>query len=176
MGDPTAEPAPARLHLAAVVIAVAVFAADLALKLYVLYGLDLASGPVTLAPFLDLVLVWNRGISYGLFAQDHDLGRWLLVAVTGVATIGLGIWMLRTTRRLTAISLALVVGGALGNGVDRVVYGAVVDFVYLHVGNFSWYVFNLADAAIVVGAVGLAIEALWRPKDAAKTGPTAGRE
>jgi signal peptidase II len=143
-------------------VAAVVFAADLASKLWVLDGLALeAMGPIPLLPWLDLVLVWNRGVSYGLFQQDSELGRWLLVAVTVAATLALAFWLARTKSRLTAVALGLVVGGAVGNGVDRVVYGAVVDFVHFHVADFSWYVFNVADAAIVAGAVLIAVDALW---------------
>jgi signal peptidase II len=158
-----------RLGLA---IAAAVVLADLAAKRAVLDGLALeATGPIPLTPFLDLVLVWNRGISYGLLTQDTAAGRWLLVAVTAAATVALLAWLVRTTSRLTAASLGLVVGGAVGNGIDRVAYGAVIDFVHFHVGDFSWYVFNVADAAIVVGAAGLVLEAArGRPIDAAKGG------
>jgi len=158
-----------------IAVAIAILAADLATKLWVLYGLDLAfAGPIAVLPMLDLVLVWNRGISYGLLEQDTVAGRWLLVAVTAVATVALVGWMLRTRSRLTAASLGLVVGGAVGNGIDRIAYGAVVDFVYLHIGDFSWYVFNIADAAIVLGAAGLILEAfLRRPNDAANAGSDA---
>lgn len=158
----------ARLGL---VVAAVVLAADLATKRAVLDGLDLALGPVRVAPFLDLTLVWNRGISYGLLEQDTVLGRWLLVSITAAATVALLVWLLRTRSVLTATSLGLVVGGAIGNGIDRVVYGAVIDFVHFHVGDFSWYVFNLADAAIVAGAAGLVLEAVrGGPIDAAKGG------
>jgi signal peptidase II len=142
-------------------VAVVVFVIDLATKLWVLDGLALeATGPIRILPWLDFVLVWNRGVSYGLFQQDSDLGRWLLVGVTIVATIALATWMARTTSRLSAVALGFVVGGAVGNGVDRVVYGAVVDFVHFHVADFSWYVFNVADAAIVVGAALIVLDAL----------------
>ncbi|PZU94595.1 MAG: signal peptidase II [Chelatococcus sp.] len=138
-----------------------VFVADQALKLWLLFGLRLAeTGPYDPLPFMQIVLAWNRGISYGLFQQGTDLGRWLLVVLSFVAAIWLWRWMWRSTDRLTAGSLALIIGGALGNGVDRAVYGAVVDFVHLHVGDFSWYIFNIADAAIVVGVVGLMYESL----------------
>ncbi len=145
-----------------IAVAAVVFVADLASKLFVLDGLDLeVTGPIPLLPWLDLVLVWNRGVSYGLFQQDSALGRWLLVAVTVAATAALALWLARTRSRLVAVALGLVVGGAVGNGVDRVVYGAVVDFVHFHVADFSWYVFNVADAAIVAGAVLIAVDALW---------------
>jgi signal peptidase II len=149
-----------RLGLAAVLV---VFLADQALKLWLLFGVGLAeNGPFAVTPFMNIVLAWNRGISYGLFQQGTDFGRWLLVVVSFVAAIWLWRWMWRETRRLTVVSLALIIGGALGNGLDRTVYGAVVDFVHLHYGGFDWYIFNIADAAIVVGVLGLLYES-FRP-------------
>ncbi|MHA7774285.1 signal peptidase II [Roseibium sp. M-1] len=129
---------------------------DQATKLWLVYGFKLAeNGPVDLLPFLEIVLVWNRGISYGLFQQDGDLGRWILAGVTIAVTIGLWILSARCRTKLVALALALVIGGAVGNGIDRIVFGAVVDFVHFHVGSFSWYVFNLADVWIVAGVAGL---------------------
>lgn len=145
-----------------------VFVLDQALKLWLVFGLHLGeTGPYELTPFMTIVLAWNRGISYGLFQQEGNLGPWLLVLLSVVAAIWLCRWMWRATDRLTVASLALIVGGALGNGVDRAVYGAVVDFVHLHYGSFSWYIFNIADAAIVVGVLGLLYES-FRP-DASKS-------
>jgi signal peptidase II len=141
-----------------------VFLADQALKLWLLFGVGLAeNGPFQVAPFMEIVLAWNRGISYGLFQQGTDIGRWALVALSFVAAVWLGRWMWREPRPATVVGLALIVGGALGNGVDRAVYGAVVDFVHLHWGSFSWYIFNIADAAIVVGVVALMYTSL-RPE------------
>jgi signal peptidase II len=133
---------------------------DQALKLWLLFVFDLAGrGTVRLAPFLDLVLIWNRGISYGLFQQESQLGRWMLLALTAVAVVLLWIWLVRSGSRLLALSLGLIIGGAVGNAIDRLAYGAVADFVLLHLttATFSikWYVFNLADAAIVAGVAGL---------------------
>ncbi len=156
------------LALAILVVALAV---DQASKLWVLKASGLAGGgSISLLPVLDLVLVWNRGISYGLFQQDDPVGRWALVGFTVVAAVALGVWMVRTPNRLAAVSLALIVGGAIGNLIDRIVYGAVVDFVYFHIGSFSWYVFNLADVWIVAGVAGLLYDS-FRPShtDAAKT-------
>ncbi len=143
---------------------------DQATKIWIVYQADLAArGSINMLPVLDLVLVWNRGISYGLFQQDSDLGRWLLAGLTVAATVALWIWSTRVTERLTAIALALIIGGAIGNGIDRIVYGAVVDFVYFHVGDFSWYVFNLADAWIVAGVAGLLYDSFTNgPNSAAK--------
>jgi signal peptidase II len=118
---------------------------------------------VTLTPFLDLVLTWNRGISYGLFQQDGPIGRWVLLAVTAVAIALLIVWLARTTSRLTALALGLIIGGAIGNAIDRFAYGAVADFVLFtpRLGGLGFpYIFNLADSAIVAGVAGLLYESL----------------
>jgi signal peptidase II len=140
-------------------------AADQALKLWLLFVVDLeARGIVTLTPFLDLVLTWNKGISYGLFQQDGPLGQWALLALKAIAVMLLWIWLARASSRLTAVSLGLIIGGAIGNAIDRFAYGAVADFLLFHVTtasfSFKWYVFNLADVAIVAGVVGLLYETL----------------
>lgn len=151
----------------AVLLAGSLFVADQVTKLIMLHMVDLAAGPVRVLPVLDFVLVWNRGISYGLF-QQSGAGRWILVALTIAATVALTVWMLRTERQRTRLALAAVVGGALGNLVDRIAYGAVVDFVHIHWGTWSWYVFNVADAAIVVGVAVLVLDGLFtRPSPAA---------
>ena len=146
-------------------IAVAAAAIDQAAKLWLLFIFDLgARGIVTLTPFLDLVLTWNTGISYGLFRQEGPLGQWALLALKAVAVILLWIWLARAGTRLTALSLGLIIGGAIGNAIDRYAYGAVADFVLFHIttGTFSfkWYVFNLADVVIVAGVIGLLYETL----------------
>jgi signal peptidase II len=129
---------------------------DQTTKLYALFAIDLPlREPLPLTPFLDLRVVWNRGISYGLFQQSTEAGRWILIAVSIAAAVALTVWIRRTSGRLLALSLGLIVGGAIGNVIDRLAYGAVFDFIHIHVGQFSWYVFNVADAAIVAGVVGL---------------------
>ena len=139
-------------------VAVAAVLVDQAHKAWMLGPFEIAErGRTALAPFLDLILVWNRGVSYGLLTQEHDLGRWLLIAL-GVAGAILFGWWLKSTRGLfAAISLGLVIGGALSNVIDRLIHGAVADFFLFHVGAFEWYVFNLADVWIVAGAVGLVL-------------------
>jgi signal peptidase II len=142
-------------------VALATFALDQASKLYLLYGYDLpVREPLVLAPFLELVVVWNQGMSYGLFKQNTEVGRWALVAVQIAAAVGLSLWMVRASGRILVLSLALIVGAAAGNALDRIVFGAVFDFVHFHVGAWSWYVFNVADAAIVAGVIGLLYDAL----------------
>jgi signal peptidase II len=149
---------PARAGLLALLLTLVV---DQASKLGLYFGTDLVlTQPWRLAPFVDFVVVWNRGVSYGLFQQEGGLGRWFLVILSLVAALGLGIWMRRAGSRLLAVALGLIVGGALGNAVDRVAYGAVFDFVHLHAGRWSWYVFNVADAAIVAGVIGLILDSL----------------
>lgn len=150
------------LRLGLLVAGVAL-ALDQASKWYVLGPLGLADGRrVALAPFLDFVLVWNSGISYGLFRSDGTAGRIALTAVAAVASIFLLLWLMRESRPVNAAGLGLLIGGAVGNGIDRVVHGAVVDFVLLHSGSFEWYVFNVADAAIVAGVALLLISGLER--------------
>ena len=150
---------PARLGLLAAVL---VFAADQASKWAVLEGLGLREGGgIRVTPFMDLTLVWNRGVSYGLLRQDTGAGRWVLTGVALIAAAGLVAWITRAGTRVLALALGLVAGGALGNALDRMVHGAVVDFVHLHAGGWSWYVFNAADAAIVAGVALLLYDSLW---------------
>jgi signal peptidase II len=138
---------------------------DQALKLWLLFVFDLGGrGAVTIAPFIDLVLTWNTGISYGWFQQEGPFGQWALLALKVIAVALLWIWLARAGSWLTALSLGLIIGGALGNGIDRLAYGAVMDFVLLYLStptwSFHWYVFNLADVAIVAGVAGLLYESL----------------
>ena len=145
------------------IVAAIACAIDQASKLWLLNVFDLANrGIVHLTPFLDFVLTWNTGISYGLFPQESDLGRFVLLALKAAAVVVLWVWLARAELRLTALALGLIIGGAFGNAIDRIAYGAVVDFVLFHIKtpsfNFVWYVFNLADAAIVAGVIGLLYE------------------
>ena len=159
-GDRTA----ARLGAA---VAAIVFLADQASKLWLLFDYGIReNGAFVLLPFVDIVVVWNRGVSYGLFQQSTEFGRWLLVGLSIVAAAAFGVWLARVRGRLAGVALGLIIGGALGNVIDRVAYGAVFDFVHFHVGGFSWYVFNIADAAIVAGVIGLIYES-FRPAPAA---------
>ena len=130
--------------------------ADQALKIWLLGPFQLAEkGRVTILPFLDLVLAWNRGVSYGLFPMEGDAGRYFFAAVGLAGAVFFGVWLWRADRLLPALACGLVAAGALGNALDRIRHGAVVDFVLLHAGRFEWYVFNLADVWIVAGVVGL---------------------
>lgn len=135
---------------------------DQASKLYLLFVLDLANNPFRLGPFFDFVLTRNTGISYGLFQTQGELGAWLLLGFKALAVVLLWVWLSRSKDRLTALALGLIIGGAVGNAIDRLAYGWVADFVFFHVSGanwrFQWYVFNLADVAIVAGVIGLLYE------------------
>lgn len=149
---------PFRLGLLAAFLTLVI---DQGSKLWLYFRTDLIlTQPWSIAPFVDFVVVWNRGVSYGMFQQEGDFGRWLLVVLSVVAVLMLGFWMSRAGSRLLAVALGLIVGGAVGNAIDRAVFGAVFDFVHLHASGWSWYVFNIADAAIVAGVVGLILDSL----------------
>ena len=134
--------------------------ADQAHKLWMLNVFDIASRqPVRVAPFLDLVMAWNPGISYSLLSAETETGRWALLGLVLAATAALGAWMWKAAHWSAGLGLGLIVGGALGNAYDRYAYGKVADFFLLHLdterwGRINWYVFNIADVAIVAG-VGL---------------------
>lgn len=148
-----------RWRTLAIVVALLALVIDQAHKLYMLRVVEIAlTQPIELTPFFELIMVWNYGISYGLFQQHSDTGRWVLIVISFAAAIGLMIWAWRTPVLLVALSAALIAGGAVGNGIDRIVYGAVADFFHFHVGSFSWYVFNFADVFIVAGVMGLIID------------------
>lgn len=135
-------------------VAVLLLAADQASKLWLIFGTNLRlTWPWHITPFLDFTVVWNRGISYGLFQQETETGRWILTGVKLVAAVVLFFWLKRAENRIEAIGIGLIIGGAVGNAIDRIWHGAVFDFVHIHVGDFSWYVFNVADAAIVIGVI-----------------------
>jgi signal peptidase II len=163
-----------RLGLAA---ALATAAIDQASKLWLLYVFDIgAKVPVRIAPFLDLVLVWNKGISYGLFQQESAFGQWGLLAVKAAAIVLLWMWLARTGSKLSAVALGLITGGAVGNAIDPFVHEGVADFVLFHITtpsiHFNWYVFNFADAGIVAGVAGLLYESVLG--DSAAKAPRSG--
>src|SRR5258705_660918 len=149
-------------------VAIAALAADQLSKNYLLYGLHFRSlGPaarIGVLLFFDLVMVWNRGVSYGLFQAGSFTGMAVLTVFSLAAVVALSWWLIKAERLILGVGLGLVVGGALGNVIDRILYGAVADFFHFYAFGHDWYVFNLADAAITVGAVGLLLEASIRPE------------
>ena len=157
------------------VAALAALTLDQAHKYWMLNVFGIATHePVTLTPFLDLVLSWNYGVSYSLFSVRDGWARYLMLAVQGAIVIGLIVWLRSVVHRLGGLALGLVIGGALGNMTDRFIRGAVADFFYLHttlpVGPLANYVFNVADVAITAGVALLLYESL------AATPPLSNRE
>ena len=134
----------------ALVLIALVFGIDQIHKWWMLTVYNIASiQPVKVTSFFDLLLVWNTGVSYGWL---KNLGSWWLIIGQSLISLLLWLWLAGTRDRLSVIAMSLIIGGALGNVVDRIVYGAVADFFHLHAYGFSWYVFNIADVAIVAGA------------------------
>jgi signal peptidase II len=143
-----------------IIAAIAVLVLDQASKLWLLFVFGIAHrGAVKVTPFFDLVLAWNVGISFGWFQNDGQLAQVVLMLVKAVAVIVLAIWMARSRTLIATLALGLIIGGAIGNAIDRFAYGAVVDFALFHLqigGNtYNWYVFNIADVAIVAGVAAL---------------------
>jgi len=151
------------------VAALSVLAADQASKYWILEVIRLPDiGQIVLLPVLNLTMVWNRGVTFGLL---NGLGEWSSLALAGVALVvvaTLGLWMVRAESRIVAIALGAIAGGAVGNVIDRLRFGAVVDFIHAHAWGWSWYVFNVADAAIVCGVGVLVLESL-RPRGNPRT-------
>ncbi|MBM3608406.1 MAG: signal peptidase II [Alphaproteobacteria bacterium] len=163
-------------------LAFAIFLADQAHKFWMLEIFDIRRRqPVHVTPFLDLVMAWNPGISYSLLRADSPAGRWGLVAATGLIIALLLVWMWKSSHKLLAAGLGLIAGGALGNLMDRIVYGAVADFFHFYIdtenwGRLSWYVFNVADVAIVAGVALLLYDSIRpQPPETAAGGQEAGQ-
>lgn len=145
-------------------IALATFLIDQVFKIWMLFGYRLTTSErIEVTSFFDVVLTWNKGVSYGLFEQNSNLGQFLLGGFKILAAIALIYWMARVKNRLTAAALGLITGGALGNALDRFWHGGVADFFSLHYQGFYWYIFNIADIAIVFGVALLIIESFVSP-------------
>ena len=145
---------------AGILAAVITVVVDQAFKFWLLNVFDIAHrGTVRVTPFFDLVLAWNIGISFGWLQNNGQVAQIALMAVRAVAVVALAIWMARSRTWLATVALGLIIGGAIGNAIDRLVHSAVVDFALFHIeigGNtYNWYVFNLADVAIVAGVAAL---------------------
>jgi len=121
-------------------------------------------GSVEILPFFNLTMVWNRGISLGLFQATSDMGRYILLGGTSLITLFLVHWFLKDRDRVPLVGLAMIIGGSVGNIIDRVRFGAVADFLHFHGFGYSFYVFNVADAAITLGVAFLLWDALLSPQ------------
>jgi len=142
-------------------IAALVFLIDQLAKYWIIHVVGLeALGTVPVFPVFSLTWVENRGVSMGMLTADTEVGRWMLVALTGLIAAVVAVWIRRERQLPETVALGLVLGGALGNILDRIRFGYVVDFLHLHVGPWSFYVFNVADAAITLGVIILLFRAL----------------
>lgn len=150
-----------RCRIAGLVAALLVLAADQVSKAWIVQGLRLPElGSVSLLPVLNLTWVENRGITFGLLNGAGGFGPVLLTVVALAVVAALGVWLWRAERVLVAAALGAVAGGAIGNVIDRLRFGYVVDFIHAHAWGWSWYVFNLADAAIVCGVAALVLDSM----------------
>lgn len=150
--------------------AIFTFALDQTHKWWMLLIYRIADkGRVEITPFLDLVFVKNQGVSYGMFAQGDMTGQYVLALFAVLATAGLSAWLARgVDNKLLAVSIGMIIGGALGNALDRLLIGGVADFFSLHAYGFYWYIFNIADIAIVAGVLGLLYDSFTNRPSAAK--------
>lgn len=149
-------------------LALLILLLDRLTKIWVLDGLGLAPGEsIRVLPIFSLTFVWNEGISLGLFQQGTEAGQWALIALTGAISIFLIVWLARTREWLGATAIGLVLGGAVGNIWDRIAFGAVADFLHFHVGALSFYIFNIADAAITIGVILLLLDSFRRGSEEA---------
>ncbi|MBV8977395.1 MAG: signal peptidase II [Alphaproteobacteria bacterium] len=139
---------------------------DQATKLFMLYGLGFRSEPyeshvIPVLPFFNIIMVWNKGVSYGWLSW---LSPAFLVLFAVLVVGGLGVWLWLSQSRALALGLGLIMGGALGNLLDRMVYGRVADFFHFYVRGFDWYVFNVADVEITLGVIAMLYDALHKPE------------
>jgi signal peptidase II len=167
-GDTMAEVRSARGLPMGLAVALAVLLADQATKWWVQEAFAAPPRIVEVTPFFNLLLTWNRGVSFGLFGSDSALGPILLVALACGITLWLLIWLARAERNHLAAALGLIIGGALGNVVCRLRFGAVTDFIDLHAAGYHWPAFNLADSAIAVGVAILLLDWLLARGESSK--------
>lgn len=152
---------------AMVLVAITLIADQISKELLLSYLVKAGAVVTVIDGFFRLVVVWNRGISFGLLGGDQALPPWVLSGVAIAVCIGLFIWLRRADQRLTGWGIGLVMGGAIGNVIDRARWGAVFDFADFHIGRWHWPAFNVADAAIVVGVGLMLIDSLLSEKQRA---------
>lgn len=142
------------------IIAAVIVIADQATKWLIVARVMDPPRVIVVLPFFNLVMVWNRGVSFGAFNDGSEIMSWVLTGFALAIAAGLVFWLWRAKGRLTGIAVGLIIGGAIGNVIDRVRIGAVADFLDFHIGNYHWPAFNLADSAITVGVGLILLEAL----------------
>ena len=152
------------------VIALVVIVLDQLSKWWIVSAVMTPPRIISVFPSFNLVMGWNRGVSFGMFDSDSPLNQWLLVGLALVVVADLLVWLKRAETRLVGLAIGLIVGGAVGNVIDRIHYGAVADFLDVYVGSYHWPAFNIADAGITVGAVILVLDSLFAGSEKDKSG------
>ncbi len=152
-----------RLIILGVIIATCALILDQLTKYWILYDVMQPPRVIEVTPFFNIVLAWNRGVSFGMFNEASTYGPHLLTALALVIVVALSVWLYKAETRFTALALGLIIGGALGNVIDRVQFGAVVDFLDFHAMGYRWPAFNVSDASICIGAAMLVLESLFQP-------------
>ena len=151
-------------------VALAIIVVDQLTKWWIVYDVMVSPRVIPVFPSFNLVMGWNRGVSFGLFDSDSPMHQWLLIGLAMVVVVVLLFWLRRAKTRRIAYALGLIIGGALGNIIDRINFGAVADFLDVYIGDYHWPAFNVADAGITVGAVILVLDSLFAGADQNKTG------
>jgi signal peptidase II len=143
------------------IVAVATIVLDQVSKWWMLAHVMDPPRVIEVTPFFNLVYAWNRGISFGVFNTDAGWNRWILPLVALAICVALAVWLARSTHWITTVGLAMIIGGAVGNVVDRLRFGAVYDFLDVHAAGWHWPAFNVADSAISVGVLLLILDSLF---------------
>ena len=142
-------------------LAAAVLILDQITKWWIVFTVMQPPRVIPVTPFFNLVMGWNRGVSFGMLDSDSQAAAWILSLLALAITAALGVWLYRADRLRVAFGIGLVIGGAVGNVIDRVRWGAVADFLDLHWAGYHWPAFNVADSAITVGALVLILDSLF---------------
>jgi signal peptidase II len=148
------------MFLKGILIAILVTTLDQAHKYYMIEILDIANNEYAVTSFFHMVMVWNHGISFGMFQNPGD-GKYILI-VLALAICGIMlVWLKNSSDKLSMWAIGFIIGGAIGNVIDRLNYGAVADFFYFHYQNFGWPAFNIADIAVFLGAAMICIQSIF---------------
>ena len=151
------------------IIAFIIFCADQWSKWEVMAYFMAAKPTIKVTSFFNLIFTWNPGVSFGMFNSGSSVMVWALSIIARLIVIGLTLWLYRVTNQLLATSLGLIIGGALGNLVDRVRFGAVIDFLDFHIMGYHWPTFNVADTAVTIGVGLMLLDNVYMHKSAVRT-------
>lgn len=156
-------------HLAGFLIALVIFLLDQWTKMEIVYDVMVRPHVIEVTSFFNIVIAWNRGVSFGMFGWDSEVKIYVLAAMAFIAAVGLTIWMIKEGRLRFAIPCGAIIGGSIGNGVDRLHWGAVADFLDFHIMGYHWPAFNVADIGISCGAILLIVDSLFSKPVSSKT-------